>query len=56
MTKMNDTKNNKVILRLHMEQNALFYKRFRLFWRVSLKAHQYNTSSIDFHLTAHLKI
>ena len=28
MTKMNGTKNNKVILRLHMEQNALFYKRF----------------------------
>ena len=39
MTKMDETKNNKVILRLHMEQNALFYKGFRLFWNVSLKAH-----------------
>ena len=56
MTKMNDTKNNKVTSRFHMEQNVLFYRRFQLFWKVSLKAHKYDTSSLDFHLTAHLKI
>ena len=38
MTKMNETKNNKVTSRFQMEQNALFHKIFQLFWKVSLKA------------------
>ena len=55
MTNMNETKNSKVTSRFEMEQNALFYRRFQLFWKASLKVHKYDTSSLDFHRTAQIK-